>query len=80
MVIRCIIVQAKLAKLRREILEPSKSAGAGKGEGFDVTKVLQSEGRRRPLQAKSDGTSRSVSCWYRDFCFSRRLATRAWGW
>ena len=31
--------QAKLAKLRREILEPSKGAGAGKGEGFDVTKA-----------------------------------------
>jgi ribosome-interacting GTPase 1 len=27
------------AKLRREILEPSKGAGAGKGEGFDVTKA-----------------------------------------
>jgi ribosome-interacting GTPase 1 len=32
-------VQAKLAKLRREILEPSKVGGGGKGEGFDVTKV-----------------------------------------
>lgn len=33
-------VQAKIAKLRREILEPPKSGGAGKGEGFDVTKVM----------------------------------------
>ncbi|MEW5306315.1 MAG: hypothetical protein WDW38_007125 [Sanguina aurantia] len=34
-------LKAKLAKLRREILEPSSGAGAGggKGEGFDVTKV-----------------------------------------
>lgn len=34
-------LKAKLAKLRRELLEPSKgAAGAGgKGEGFDVTKV-----------------------------------------
>jgi hypothetical protein len=34
-------LKAKLAKLRRELLEPSKGgAGAGgKGEGFDVTKV-----------------------------------------
>jgi 50S ribosome-binding GTPase len=32
--------QAKLAKLRRELLEPSTgSGGGGKGEGFDVNKV-----------------------------------------
>jgi small GTP-binding protein len=31
--------QAKLAKLRREILEPKVAGGTGKGEGFDVTKV-----------------------------------------
>ncbi len=32
--------QAKLAKLRREILEPAKGGGGGgKGEGFDVTKA-----------------------------------------
>lgn len=36
------ILKAKLAKLRRELLEPSGGSGAGgggKGEGFDVTKV-----------------------------------------
>lgn len=33
------LLKAKLAKLRREILDPPKAAGAGKGEGFDVTKV-----------------------------------------
>lgn len=34
-------LKAKLAKLRRELLEPSTGAGAGggKGEGFDVNKV-----------------------------------------
>lgn len=33
-------LKAKLAKLRRELLEPSAGAGGGKaGEGFDVTKV-----------------------------------------
>jgi ribosome-interacting GTPase 1 len=32
--------QAKLAKLRRELLEPSSGAGGGgRGDGFDVTKV-----------------------------------------
>lgn len=32
--------QAKLAKLRRELLEPGTGAGGGgKGEGFDVNKV-----------------------------------------
>jgi len=30
--------QAKLAKLRREILAPPSSKGGGAGEGFDVTK------------------------------------------
>ena len=30
--------QAKLAKLRRELLEPSSKGGGGAGEGFDVTK------------------------------------------
>ena len=34
------MLKAKLAKLRREILEPSKAGGgAAKGEGFDVTKA-----------------------------------------
>lgn len=34
------MLKAKLAKLRREILEPAKGAsGASKGEGFDVTKA-----------------------------------------
>lgn len=32
------ISQAKLAKLRREILTPASKGGAGAGEGFDVTK------------------------------------------
>mmetsp|Transcript_794 Transcript_794/g.2589 ORF Transcript_794/g.2589 Transcript_794/m.2589 type:complete len:368 (+) Transcript_794:262-1365(+) len=32
-------LKCQLAKLRREILEPSKAGGGGKGEGFDVTKV-----------------------------------------
>ena len=31
------LLKAKLAKLKREILAPSKGGG-GKGEGFDVTK------------------------------------------
>ena len=37
-----ITLQAKLAKLRRELLEPGSGSGAGgggKGEGFDVNKV-----------------------------------------
>ena len=36
------VAQAKLAKLRRELLEPGSGSGAGgggKGEGFDVNKV-----------------------------------------
>lgn len=32
------VLQAKLAKLRRELLEPSSKGGGGAGEGFDVTK------------------------------------------
>ena len=32
------LLKAKLAKYRSQLLEPSKSAGAGKGEGFDVMK------------------------------------------
>lgn len=35
----CLIgFQAKLAKLRREILTPTSKGGGGAGEGFDVTK------------------------------------------
>jgi ribosome-interacting GTPase 1 len=35
----CSFVQAKLAKLRRELLTPSsKGGGGGADEGFDVTK------------------------------------------
>ena len=33
--LRC---QAKLAKLRRELLTPTTKGGGGAGEGFDVTK------------------------------------------
>lgn len=35
------LLKAKLAKLRRELLEPSSGAagGGGKGDGFDVNKV-----------------------------------------
>eukprot|EP00803_Ostreobium_quekettii_P003944 evm.model.scf_1542.1 EVM.evm.TU.scf_1542.1 scf_1542:22683-24349(-) len=33
------LLKAKLAKLRRELLEPTSSSGGGKGEGFDVNKV-----------------------------------------
>jgi len=32
------LLKAKLAKYRSELIEPSKSAGASKGEGFDVMK------------------------------------------
>ncbi|CAA6659537.1 unnamed protein product [Spirodela intermedia] len=32
------LLKAKLAKLRRELLEPSAKGGGGAGEGFDVTK------------------------------------------
>lgn len=32
------MLKAKLAKLKRELLEPSKGGGGGAGEGFDVTK------------------------------------------
>lgn len=32
------VLQAKLAKLRRELLTPSSKGGGGAGEGFDVTK------------------------------------------
>ncbi|KAF2284217.1 hypothetical protein GH714_019941 [Hevea brasiliensis] len=32
------VKQAKLAKLRRELLEPSSKGGGGGGQGFDVTK------------------------------------------
>ena len=37
--LKTLAAQAKLAKLRREILEPKVAGGTGKGEGFDVTKV-----------------------------------------
>jgi len=56
------MLKAKLAKLRREILEPSKGAGAGKGEGFDVTKAgdsrvgLVGAWRGRP-RARSSSTA-----------------------
>eukprot|EP00879_Flechtneria_rotunda_P011047 GHRR01011543.1.p1 GENE.GHRR01011543.1~~GHRR01011543.1.p1 ORF type:complete len:369 (+),score=86.70 GHRR01011543.1:1519-2625(+) len=33
------MLKAKLAKLRRELLEPSKGGGGGGGDGFDVNKV-----------------------------------------
>ena len=32
------LLKAKLAKYRSQLLEPPKSAGVGKGEGFDVMK------------------------------------------
>jgi small GTP-binding protein len=32
------MLKARLAKLRAELIEPSKGGGAGKGEGFDVMK------------------------------------------
>ena len=32
-------MQAKLAKLRQELLEPKTSGGGGDGRGFDVHKV-----------------------------------------
>lgn len=32
------MLKAKIAKLKREILEPSGGGGGGKGEGFDVSK------------------------------------------
>lgn len=35
---RCSFGQAKLAKLRRELLTPTSKGGGGAGEGFDVTK------------------------------------------
>lgn len=34
----CVATQAKLAKLRRELLEPSGGGGGGGGAGFDVQK------------------------------------------
>ena len=34
----CSFDQAKLAKLRRELLTPTSKGGGGAGEGFDVTK------------------------------------------
>ena len=34
-----VLQKAKLAKLRRELLEPSGGGGGGKGDGFDVNKV-----------------------------------------
>lgn len=38
-----LLLQAKLAKLRRELLDPQSAAsgagGGGRGEGFDVNKV-----------------------------------------
>merc|ERR1712142_812500 len=33
------LLKAKLAKLRREIIEPKSGGGGGKGEGFDVAKT-----------------------------------------
>lgn len=33
-----VCCQAKLAKLRRDLLEPTTKGGGGAGEGFDVTK------------------------------------------
>lgn len=32
------LLKAKLAKLKRELLDPAKGSGGGAGEGFDVTK------------------------------------------
>nr|XP_011464871.1 PREDICTED: developmentally-regulated G-protein 3-like isoform X1 [Fragaria vesca subsp. vesca] len=32
------LLKAKLAKLRRDLLEPTTKGGGGAGEGFDVTK------------------------------------------
>ena len=32
------ILKSKLAKLRTQLLAPAKSAGAGEGEGFEVSK------------------------------------------
>ena len=37
------MLKAKLAKLRREILNP-KTSGGGGGDGFDVTKKSQNDG------------------------------------
>jgi hypothetical protein len=34
-----LLFQAKLAKLRRELLEPTKGGGGAAGVGFDVSKV-----------------------------------------
>ncbi|KAJ1676310.1 GTP-binding protein rbg1, partial [Spiromyces aspiralis] len=33
------VLKAKLAKLKRELLTPSKSGGGGEGVGFDVAKT-----------------------------------------
>lgn len=41
------LLKAKLAKLRRELIEPSGGGGGGKGgEGFDVAKVSLEEACR----------------------------------
>lgn len=33
------LLKAKLAKLRRELIEPKSGGGGGKGEGFDVART-----------------------------------------
>ena len=53
----CSFGQAKLAKLRRELLTPTSKGGGGAGEGFDVTKsgdarVGRSEEHTSELQSQ----------------------------
>lgn len=35
----CATLQAKIAKLKKELLEPASGGGGGEGRGFDVHKV-----------------------------------------
>ena len=54
------LLKAKLAKLRAQLLNPEKAAGAGKGEGFEVSK--SGDARIALIGFPSVGKSTILSC------------------